>query len=470
VKPGTDSAFMLAVLWVLIDEGLIDRDYLRNYSQGFELFEAYVTGADGGQAKTPAWAEEVCGYPAGDIIAFARRYGGGERTALLPGLSLQRAVGGENADRLGAVLQLATGNAGKLGGSTGAGKWNRLPGPRMGTLPVPPNPLGFGVPVNQWPDAVLEGRSGGYPSNISFLYNVGGNYIGQGSDTAKSIRAFDAAEFSVTHDYFLTDTARHSDVVLPVTTFLEREDIVSAPGNYLLYSAKAIDPIGGARNDFDIFSDLADRLGFGEEFTDGRSEEEWLEHLLDQSEITDREEFLRTGYYAGKDWERIGLAAFFADPKAHPLATESGKIEIASPRIRADGGTLLPEHQLIETTEEFPLRMITPHERYRVHSQNDNVPSLKKLCDDRLWINLTDARARDIADGERVEVTSPDGRVEVEAFVTDRIGPGSVSLNQGVWAMGAHGGANANWLTSTESTVPAGATRTHSIIVNVKRT
>jgi anaerobic selenocysteine-containing dehydrogenase len=133
------------------------------------------------------------------------------------------------------------------------------------------------------------------------------------------------------------------------------------------------------------------------------------------------------------------------------------------------GGTLLPEHILLETSETFPLRMITPHEKYRIHSQNDNVLSLKKLSDDRLWISIYDAEKRNIVTNERVRVISPDGSIEVETFVSDKISRGTVSLNQGVWAekSGKTCDVNANYLSSTIPAMPSKGSRTHSIIVNI---
>ncbi|MBI9097495.1 MAG: molybdopterin-dependent oxidoreductase [Spirochaetaceae bacterium] len=463
VKPGTDSAFMLAILWILIEERLIRRDFLQRYSSGFDLLEKYILGETDGIEKSPEWAEKICGISVEKIKKFTRKYAASSRAALLPGLSLQRAIGGENTDRLGAVLQLATGNTGKVGGSSGASKWNKLPTPQLGKLPVPENKSVKRVPVYLWADAVLEGKSGGFPSDISFIYNVGGNYIGQGSDTTKTVQAFEKAAFSVTHDYFMTETAAYSDIILPVTTFIEREDIISTQNNYIFYSAKAITPPGMAQNDFWIFSRLAEELGFFNKYTENRTEDQWLDFFLSQSEIEDIEGFKRKGFYSGKGSRRIALAEFIADPERYPLQTPSGKIEIACEELRKQGGTLLPEHINFSPSEKYPLRMISPHEKYRIHSQNDNIPSLKKLCDDRLWINICDAESRSINDEDPVKISSHEGFIRSIAFVTEKISEGTVSLNQGSWA------ENVNYLTSTIPTLPSKGSRTHSILVNVTK-
>ena len=109
---------MMAVLYVLIDEGLIDREYVNKYSSGFEELEKYIIGSSDGIPKTPQWAEKICGTPSEHIIQLAQQYGQAHPTALIPGLSIQRTIGGEEAIRMAIALQVATGNLGVLGGST----------------------------------------------------------------------------------------------------------------------------------------------------------------------------------------------------------------------------------------------------------------------------------------------------------------------------------------------------------------
>ena len=159
--------------------------------------------------------------------------------------------------RLAIAIQVATGNLGRLGGSSGAQNWGGLPQPHVGRLQVPPNPASTEIPANDWADAVLRGSAGGYPE-IHAALNVGGNYVCQGADVAKSVRAMQSLDFSVCHDLFLTATARQCDVVLPVTHWLERNDIVFTLANYLLFSRKVAEPQGEARNDYDILADVAE--------------------------------------------------------------------------------------------------------------------------------------------------------------------------------------------------------------------
>ena len=341
VRPGTDSALMLAVLHVLIDEGLTDEPFIAAHATGFEALRRRVLGRAAGPAATPAWAEQVCGTPAADIVAFAREYGRRKPAALLPGLSIQRTWGGEEAVRLAIALQVATGNLGRLGGSSGAQNWGGLPDPEVGSIPVLPNAASTEIPANDWADAVLRGSAGGYPE-IHAALNVGGNYVCQGADVAKSVRAMQALEFSVCHDLFLTATARQCDVVLPVTHWLERNDIVFTLANFVLFSHKVAEPLGEARSDYDILADVAELMGCGDAFTEGKDEEAWLRDFVADSEIPDDEEFRRTGIHFGADQERVGLAAFSADPEEHPLSTPSGKVELSGAACMAAGLSAVP--------------------------------------------------------------------------------------------------------------------------------
>jgi anaerobic dimethyl sulfoxide reductase subunit A len=471
VRPGTDAALMAAVLYVLLREDLVDRTFVRRTSVGFDVLERYVRGEDDGQPKTPSWAEGICATPGEAIVELARQYGRNKPAALIPGLSIQRTIAGEEAIRMAVALQTATGNIGVPGGSSGSNIWGRLPRPRCGQLPVPPVPRPSEVPVYSWPDAILEGRAGGYPVEIKAVYNVGGNYLAMGSDLHKSVRAFERVELSVCHDYFLTPTARYCDVVLPVTTYLERADIVFPESNHLLYSHQVIEPVGQARNDYDIFHDLADRLGFGQEYSEGRNVAQWLEHFLDNSEIEDAEEFRRTGFYTGAEQERCGLSEFVSDPKSHPLDTPSGKIEIASKSYAGLGFPEIPTWRGFQPTSGHPLHLITPHARYRINSQYGNDPWFVQREEQGLWMNPRDAALRGIEEGRQVEVGSPEGKLRISVRITEDIMPGVVCLLAGMWPRigpdGTDTAGAANILTSTVPTEPSRSSRTHSVAVQV---
>ena len=474
VYPGTDAVLMAGILHALIAKKLVKEWFIDKYSHGFDELRKYIFGETDGVPKTPAWAERICGVSSTQIEELAVHYGSMHPVALIPGASIQRTLGGEEAIRMAVALQTATGNLGTEGGSPGALAFGTLPRPKVGSIPIPANPAGASIPVYRWAEVILEGRAGGFPTDIKAIYNVGGNYITQGSDTKKAIRAFNRTEFNVCHDRFLTPTAKYCDVVLPATTFLERNDIVSPnSGNYLLFSNKVSEPIGGSRNDYDIFCGLAQRLGFLNEFSEGRGEDAWLRSFAAESNIGDYDEFRRVGVWFDGDQRRSGLAAFIKDPSGQPLATPSGRVQIHSEVYVRVGGTTIPQPYVPRIPEEYPLRLISPKSRFRVHSQNANIRWFNEREKHRLWINPEDAARRKISDGDSVRVDSSRGTLRISAYVTTDIMKGVVCIQEGVWPLIDAGdfdyAGSVNMLTSTEPTMPSQASRTHSVNVQVTK-
>jgi len=472
ILPGTDTAMLAATLYVIVNEGRLEREFVERYTIGFDDLIAYVTGNLDGQEKSPAWASQICGVPEETIIKLAREYAVAKPAALLPGLSIQRTLGGEETYRFTVALQAATGNIGKAGGSSGGEIWGKLPGIPFPSLPVPDISMLPNIPVYSWADAVLEGGSGGYPSDIHAIYSIGGNYLNQGSDIKKNIRAFKRVDLVVTHDLFLTPTAQFSDIVLPVTTSLEREDVIFPPDHYLFYSNQAIEPLYSCRNDYDIFCDLADRFGFGVDYSEGRTASQWVDHLMLKSGIKDIRGFKETGILEGNEQKRIGLSRFIESPEHDPLPTPSGKIEIRCPALAETEASTIPRCRITKPEPAFPLRIITPHSKFRINSQNSNLPWAAKLSRPVIVMNVMDACSRGIRDGNFVCVQSPQGEMEIEASITKDIITGCVSLVQGSWtkrdAQGVETGGAANMLTSAVPTLPSRGSRTHSTFVEVR--
>lgn len=475
VLPGTDSALMLALLHELIGLGAVDEGFLAAHATGWQEVRRSVLGLDAGAngPATPEWAQGVCGVPAARIRALAREWARRRPVALIPGLSIQRTVGGEEAVRLAIALQTATGDLGRLGGSSGGQTWGGLPKPRVGSIPVPPNPAGFGIPCNDWADAVLRGRSGGYATDVRAAYDTGGNYAVQGADVALNIRAMESLEFSVCHDLFLTTTARYCDVVLPATHWLERDDVVFTSADYLLYSHRAVAPPGQARDDYEIFADLAEVSGCGEAYTEGRDAAAWLDHFLDGSEVEDSEEFRRTGIHWGAERERVAFADFAADPVRAPLGTPSGRVELGGAACAAAGLPAAPQARVLAADPRWPLRLVTPKSPVRIHTQLAAIPWFAARDDRTLWLHPADAAARGILDGDEVEVSSAQGRVRRPCRVTEDVAEGVVSLLAGIEPRfdesGCETEGSANVLTSAEPTLPSRGARLHSTLVQVAR-
>jgi len=473
IRPGTDTAMMAAVLWVLLDEGIVDRKYTDTYTSGFEELISYVDGRTDGIAKDPSWASSICGVPVDIITDFAHTYGSTKPTALLPGWSLQRALGGEETYRFTVALQAATGNIGQIGGSSGGEFKGRLPNPHISKMPVPDTSEFPVIPVVKWPDAILEGPPGGYPTEIKAIYNCGSNHLNQGSDTKKSIRAFEKVEFIVTQDLFMTPTARYSDIVLPAATFLEREDVTLPADNFLLYSAEAVEPLPETKTDYDIFCDLSERLGFGDVFSEGRTAEDWLDAFLEASVIEDIDKFKQTGIFRGDNHMRVGLSDFISDPENHPLETPSGKVEIRSAAYAQTEFSPVPECRISFPPPEFPLRMITPHSKYRINSQNSNLPWMDALEPKVLVVNCKDGKGRGLRSGDTVRVFNSIGEMRIQVRLTDGIIEGTICLPQGAWTvMDEHGieiGGATNALTSTTPTLPSQGSRTHTVFVQLEK-
>lgn len=482
ILPGTDAAMMLAVLHVLFRDGLVDMARASRLAIGLDDIERYVSGSADGIARSPEWAQTRCGVPAAVIESFAHDFDTSSPAMLVPGYSIQRVIDGEETFRLTVALQVATGNFGLPGGSSGSIN-NRLPSPRIGSLPDKDPGTSVSIPVLRWPDAILGGRAGGYPSDIRAAWVAGFNAVNQGGDSRKSVEAMRALEFSVCSDMFMTPTARLCDVVLPVASPLEKEDIgLPWHGNYLLYKQAALAPRGQVRTDYDIFADAAARMGCGEAFTGGRTASQWIDHCLAESEIANIEAFKRTGVYFGADRERVGLSDFAADQEAHPLPTPSGLIELRSERWARDTGRpAIPVWIDKGSNPDLPFLLVTPKTVHRTNSQEGGgelwtsaTPGAAKRPDaGTLTVAAPDAARLCILDGDRLIVSNARGAVLVTALVSDDIAPGVVSMHEGVWLdIGTDGldhAGSANMLTSTDGSGPATAPVMHGVAVAVRK-
>ncbi|MBV8096151.1 MAG: molybdopterin-dependent oxidoreductase, partial [Acetobacteraceae bacterium] len=463
--PGTDTALMLALTHVLVREGLHDRAFLDRYCEGWPIFERYLLGEADGQPKDPAWAEPITGVSAETTRALARRLPG-RRVLVTVSHSLQRAEHGEQPVWMGAVLAAVLGQIGLPGGGYGYAmgaigyygrRNNAVPSP---TLPQGRNGVSAFIPVARIADMLLNpggkyrynGRTLTYP-DIRLVYWAGGNPFHHHQDLNRLREAFARPDTVVVHDLAWTATARHADFVLPCTMTLEREDIGSSSNDPLMVAMHpVVEPFGEARDDYDILSGLAERLGAEEAFTEGRTARQWLEHLYSPTRealaarnfrAPSFEEFWREGYLTlpqepddGGIWR-----AFRDDPVANPLATPSGKVEIFSATIADFNEPDCPGHPAWLAPTDIPragapLWLVANQPSTRLHSQLDfggYSAGAKQRGREVASMHPDDAAARGIAEDDIIRLFNERGACLAAVRLTDGIRPGVVQLPTGAW-------------------------------------
>ena len=484
ILPGTDAAMLISMAYVMLKEKLCDEDFLQRYTYGFETFRNYCLGIEDGVAKTPLWAERICGVKSNVIANLAREYSASSPADLRPGWAPGRTAFGEQFYRACITLAAMTGNIGIPGGGAGCwvGGWNHgQHAMKLDKLPSLHNPTGKSVHAWQWADAVLKGTAGGYPSDIKMIYSTGGNRFNQCADINKNVKALQKVDFVVAQDVFMTPTAQFADIVLPVTTHFEREDVQTpyAQGNYLIYNKKSIAPVADTRSDLEIFSALAQKMGISD-FND-KSEEEWLEEFLSKAPLNTT--LLQKKGVAKNlaPLNQIPLSEFILDPEQNPLPTTSGKVEIFSQTLLKDQHDRLPcipkyinarENPEYPSVQKHSLLLVTPHSRKRVHSTHYNIPWLQELEPDVIEMSVADAQKQGIKNGDLVKVYNDIGELVIRAKVSERIKPGAVSIYQGAWYQpdknGIDWGGSVNVLCK-DIISPGGAAATNAVLVAVSR-
>ncbi|SLI80214.1 putative biotin sulfoxide reductase BisC [Mycobacteroides abscessus subsp. abscessus] len=290
--PGTDVAVMLALAHVLAVEKLADLTFLSSYCTGYERFERYLLGVDDGVPKSPEWAAPISGLDAAELRTLARRMAAG-RTLVTVSWSLQRVRHGEQAPWMGLTLAAMLGQIGLPGGGFGHGYGSmNEPGLAPVSCPLPtfpqgPNPVETFIPVAAISELLLRpGQTLAYNGqtltlpDIRCVYWAGGNPFHHHQNLPRLRRALSRVDTVVVHDPVWTAMAKHADIVVPSTTSLERDDFSGSRNDPLLVAMKAFaPPYANSRDDYTTFSALADRLGFGEQFSEGRTAAQWLRHI-----------------------------------------------------------------------------------------------------------------------------------------------------------------------------------------------
>ena len=451
-RPGSDTAIALAMAHTLYTEKLYDEKFLKDYTVGFDKIVPYLTGAKDGQAKDAAWAAKIANIDADAIRDLARQMAK-KRTFIVAGWALQRAENGEQIYWALVTLAAMLGQIGLPGGGISFGyhySSSCAPAATAGGLGAltagkPPEQMPPRVPCARIADMLLNpgqeidfnGRKVKYP-DIRMILWAGGNPFSHHQDRNKLIKAWQKPEVVVVQEPFWTTTARFADIVLPATTSFERNDIEQC-GDYsrqfIIPMHKLVEPVGESKNDYEISAALAEKLGYGPDF--GRKDELDLikgyynAAVADAKKknitIPDFETFWKSGEVVefpvsdkAKKWTRH--AAFREDPAIEPLGTPSGKIEIFSAAIEKMGYEGQPGHAVwippkewlgAETAAKWPLHMVSPHPKYRIHSQMNNSDARSAYTvagREPIEIAKADADKRGIKDGDVVRIFNDRGQ------------------------------------------------------------
>ena len=486
IRPSTDTAVMAAMANVMIKENLHDQAFLDKFTVGFDQFKEYVLGQEDGVDKTPAWAAEISDVDSASIERLAREYATTKPAALMDCQGPARSAMGEQFNRCAMTLCAMTANVGRPGGSACGGLMGIPVGHmfRMSAIPPGKNPFELTGPkikgtldirervlkrvhINKIFDAILEGKKGGYPADIRMMWSMCNNYMNQTGNSNKAHRALQKLEFFCVNELFMTAQARYADLLLPVTSAAERSDLTRPwpSGPYFTFINRALEPLGECKSDFDIATELAERLDIKD--FNPHTEKEWLKILLDfnpeyQKHIKDYDKFRKDGIHRVQlEKPYVAFQKQIEDPENHPFETPSGKIEIFSQRVVDIDHPLcppipkymqVPEDRFDPLAEKYPLQLLSPHPKIRVHSEMYQVEWLREVEPHRAWINPIDAQARGINDGDEIHVYNDRGKVAITAWVTQRIIPGVMCIFEGAWYSpdenGIDRGACANTLTN----------------------
>jgi anaerobic selenocysteine-containing dehydrogenase len=420
IRPGTDAALALALMHVVVGDGLYDRGFVEAHTVGFDRLRRHL------EAYPPAWAARETGIAADRIVSLAHRYATARPAMiLLGGSSMHKGPDGWQGGRAVSCLPALTGNLGIPGGGLGPRHGAPSHGQALGDITaMERRPPGRYIP-NQMPrvtEALLDGR-------IRVLFLLGTNMLSSFADAERVAEGLGRTQLVVSHDLFMNDTARRfADVVLPGTSWLEEVGCKST-NTHLYLMPKVFDPAGEARSLTWTLRELARRLDLADVFP-WETDEGPLDALLDHAS-TDHATVaaLRA---AG------GIRALRISHVAHPdleFPTPSGKIEFYSERAQSLGLPPLPVYTPPHASGSYPLcfrqgRTLTQFHGFYDHGRA--LPTLARLDPEpRLWISPADAAARGLDDGAPIRILNDRGEFLARAHVTDRIPAGTVWMRDG---------------------------------------
>lgn len=457
VRPGTDAALALAMMNVIIREGLEDQDYIERYTHGFDKLR------DRAAEFPPERAAQICGITAAEIETFAREYASTRPAVIRVNYGLQRHAGGGMAVRAIACLPALTGSWRDTGGGvllSTSGMFAFDDEVLQRTDLITGNPRT--INMSRLGEALTEACP---PVKAIYVYNS--NPAAVAPDQSKVLAGFRREDlFTVVHEQFQTDTADYADILLPATTQLEHRDLVKPYGHYyLVYNEPAIKPMGEAKPNWEVFKLLADRM----EFTDGCFKDN-DEDIIRQALETDYaplhgvtlEQLKQDG------WARLNLPETFAPFADGVYETPSGKCEFYSESLELAGLDPLPAFipprespdSAPELAARYPLQLLSPPANSFLNTTFSNLPSfLKSEREPFIQLNAEDAERRGINDGDPVRVWNDRGECRLKASISDRVKPGVAVALSIWWNKLSPGKTNVNQTVSQALTdIGAGAT------------
>ncbi len=452
-KPGTDGALAMAMIHTIIEEGLVDQDYVDNYTVG------YAELAERAKTRTPEWAEEITGVPAEDIRTLAREFATTEPAAIRLGVALERNYGGGQAIRAVTCLPALTGAWRHVGG--GALQFPVWEHPYKFDVISRPDLIPEGTPVVNILQIgrVLTGETKlDTPIKSMMCWNT--NPVTQSPETDKIVKGLEREDlFVVSAEHFISDTAAYADLLLPASMGAEMEDMILSWGHlYLTYNEKCVESPGEAIPNNEIFRRLAARMGYEEENFKW-SDTECLENYVDwDSPACDG---IDLDYMKEHGFARltVGLRDDRAPHKEGNFPTPSGKCEFQLPdgaanfvagpfRQMYEGfqpGEILdrlpdyvPNRESPETNPElakkYPLNIISPKSHGFLNSCYANMDhKIKGQGEQFVMINAVDAELRGISEGDKVQVFNDRGAFEGDARITDDVNAGIIVATLGYW-------------------------------------
>jgi anaerobic selenocysteine-containing dehydrogenase len=449
VEPGTDVVVALAMHRFLFEQGLADQEFL----------DEHANGADQLRERASEWtidhAASVAGLDAALLENVAEMYADISPAVIRCGWGLERNRNGGNAALAVLALPTVAGKFGVRGGGysmSNTGAWTHSPEDWIGA----PEPNTRLVNMNHLGRALLDYRDP--PVQMLFVYNC--NPAVTMPNQNKVLEGLARQDlFTVVFDQVMTDTAALADVVLPATTFLESYDIVTSYGLSTMQLAKpAIDAVGQARPNVEVFAELANRLGLaasGEHTTD-------VETLLAVTG-TMPDEVGRDLMGAGIVTDPAGGAPIqFVDVSPR---TPDGKVQLFPEALDHQTPSGLYRYQEHPATSEYPLNLISPATEKTI---NSSLGELRR-GPASLHMHPDDAEPRGLSTGDTVRMFNPLGEVHSPLTLNPDMRRGTVGLPKGLWRMSTLNGSTANALVSDDLTDIGGGAVFNDVRVEVAR-